>query len=411
MDIWPEWLFPGRFTSRQVALIRFLLLLVLVPPAGYAIGHVILVSLGSKSELRVIAARVEFESEELFKLFQALLGIGVAYGGVWSTRTLLRYLEPSVPLPPIEPWQAYRSSLELLSDTVADFGMRIHRTIEDASLGSAVRLAETLDRFDTSIRVLAAASGGSRGNLSADHSEENATSGIHERLLEERLQRLVEERVQRAERRLDEYSNDVAAFRRQIEEEQTKERAHQTATQATIAEIRQRIGQRLDEQSRSFDRRGNLNLTIGVVTTGVALSVLVWMAINAPRNFSGSGEMAAYFIPRASVGLLVQALSYFFLTLYRRAIDEIKYFQNELTNIESRLCALDVALVSGDTVAAKAILLRLGATDRNMVLAKGQSTVDLEKHRIDNSGRVDLAALVRAGGESAVSAIRGKRST
>jgi hypothetical protein len=51
----------------------------------------------------------------------------------------------------------------------------------------------------------------------------------------------------------------------------------------------------------------------------------------------------------------MQVFAYFFLRLYRYILFEIKYFHNELTNIEQKCLALDVALEADNSDAIKTI--------------------------------------------------------
>lgn len=45
---------------------------------------------------------------------------------------------------------------------------------------------------------------------------------------------------------------------------------------------------------------------------------------------------------------MIELFAYFFLSLYRTSLQKIKYFQNELTNIEAKQIALRAALSYGE---------------------------------------------------------------
>ena len=66
-------------------------------------------------------------------------------------------------------------------------------------------------------------------------------------------------------------------------------------------------------------------------------------------------------------------------------MDEIKYYQNELTNTEARLQAVDIALISDDTQAVSKIAESCSRTERNFILNKDQSTVEIEKLKMYSS--------------------------
>ena len=90
------------------------------------------------------------------------------------------------------------------------------------------------------------------------------------------------------------------------------------------------------------------------------------------------------FIPRISIVFLVELFAYFFLNLYKSSLAEIKYYQNEMTNIEAQYTALLVALEKDDDQLKADILIQMAKTERNFVLSKGQTTVDLQQRTVDN---------------------------
>ena len=84
-------------------------------------------------------------------------------------------------------------------------------------------------------------------------------------------------------------------------------------------------------------------------------------------------------------------LSFFFLRLYRRSFDQIKYFRNERINIESKLLSLQLALLmanntnnTNDYESLKEIIKKFVRTERNFVLKKGETTVEGEATKIQN---------------------------
>ena len=97
--------------------------------------------------------------------------------------------------------------------------------------------------------------------------------------------------------------------------------------------------------------------------------------------------MATVFGPRLALALFLQVFAYFFLKLYRTSLAEIKYFQNEITNIEAKHLALTTAIQSSNTEYLKEVIGGLLATERNHILSKDQTTVELEKARLDTDQR------------------------
>jgi hypothetical protein len=140
---------------------------------------------------------------------------------------------------------------------------------------------------------------------------------------------------------------------------------------------------RLRQELFALSRRGNLNLSIGIVTTITGLALLgAFVLQEVPR----SSDMSAFlvgFLPRISLVLLIEIFAYFFLRLYKSTLTEIKYFQNEITSIEAKFLALTVAATGSKEDQLKHVLEHLAKTERNFILDKGQTTVDLERSRLD----------------------------
>lgn len=143
--------------------------------------------------------------------------------------------------------------------------------------------------------------------------------------------------------------------------------------------------ERLKEELFSLSKRGNLNLSIGIVTTITGLALLGFFVLGEkPTGLSpGTEQFIINFIPRISLVVLIEVFAYFFLRLYKASLSEIKYFQNEITTIESKYLALKVAASMDDAEQLKVVIEQLVHTERNFILDKGQSTVDLERARIE----------------------------
>ena len=154
------------------------------------------------------------------------------------------------------------------------------------------------------------------------------------------------------------------------------------------------VTDRLTMETRNLARRGNLNLILGMSTTLIGLFILAYAVYDSPKSQSVQ-ELAAYFVPRVSLVLLVEVFAYFFLRLYKQSLEEIKYFQNEITNVESRMIAMYFASRVEDPALGARLAEELARTERNFILGKDQTTVDLEKERIAKSTYADVAAAIK----------------
>ncbi|WP_188008859.1 hypothetical protein [Grimontia hollisae] len=153
------------------------------------------------------------------------------------------------------------------------------------------------------------------------------------------------------------------------------------------------ISSRLESEVQNLSKRGNVNLILGMATTLTGLGILGYSVFNAP-SLNSTLELASHFIPRISLVLLIEVFAYFFLKLYKQSLNEIKYFQNEITNIESKFLGLRISVESEQKECLKEVVTNLLSTERNFVLEKGQTTIELEQLRNEQQQRTELTGLL-----------------
>ncbi len=151
---------------------------------------------------------------------------------------------------------------------------------------------------------------------------------------------------------------------------------------------------RLENEIERLNRRGGANLGIG---STIAISGIVVLAVflydSQYDGFKGV-SFIIHLLPKFSFVLIVELFAYFFLRLYKNGFEEIKYFQNEITNIEMKTMALKYALEYKNEDMIKELSLNLMQTERNFVLEKGQTTVSLEKDKIKNESDSKLTNIL-----------------
>ncbi|GAB3535811.1 hypothetical protein [Photobacterium alginatilyticum] len=158
-----------------------------------------------------------------------------------------------------------------------------------------------------------------------------------------------------------------------------------------VAQASHKFRERVEREIYTLSGRANVNLFIGSVTTILGISILAYMLVvggftyDANNSLTGNvlSDYMLYYIPRLSVVVFIEVFSYFFLRLYRANLNDMKYFQNELTNIESKLTALNLVVQTNDQVLRKSVVDSLLSTERNFILKKGETTIDLEVSRMD----------------------------
>lgn len=153
--------------------------------------------------------------------------------------------------------------------------------------------------------------------------------------------------------------------------------------------------QRLQTEIRELTKRGNLNLILGAVTTLGGLYVLGEF-VTAYRTVDFTPwEFVFRFVPRVTLAAFLQVFAYFFLRLYRQSLDEIKFYQNELTNIGAKQQALICALDAKDSPLLNAVVLKLAGTERNLI-SRDQTTVEIERAKLDKEQTNALSAQLLA---------------
>ncbi|WP_253377364.1 hypothetical protein [unidentified bacterial endosymbiont] len=158
------------------------------------------------------------------------------------------------------------------------------------------------------------------------------------------------------------------------------------------------IVMRLRREIADLRLRSNINLLIGMSITAGGL-YLLWSTVSMVTTSDLLKQLACQecsngkflknlilpVVPRVSLVLFIEVFAYFFLRLYRDGLSEIKYFQNELTNVESKLAAVEFSFITNNPEGLKLSIDALSKTERNFILEKGQTTVELEKAKSDTS--------------------------
>ena len=151
-------------------------------------------------------------------------------------------------------------------------------------------------------------------------------------------------------------------------------------------EINQLYMQLLSSRSRirgeisRLIKNGNLNLIIALFLTTLAILILTIYAYTS--KYENYELMLVSFVPKLSIAVFIELFGFFFLRMYKSTLDEIKYFQNEITNVEQKIVAVKICLNKSQKDISH-VIKELLKVERNFKLAKGESTVEIEKTKID----------------------------
>lgn len=144
--------------------------------------------------------------------------------------------------------------------------------------------------------------------------------------------------------------------------------------------------ERLKDELKSNSKRATTNLIIGSVIGLVGVLILVWFVFDLFTGNMNSGKEQLIrsletFGARLCIVFLIELFSYFFLKLYKDCIERTRYYQNELTNIESKKIAILSSVIFKDCEHSKTIIENMLCVERNFIIPKDCTTLELEKIR------------------------------
>jgi hypothetical protein len=124
----------------------------------------------------------------------------------------------------------------------------------------------------------------------------------------------------------------------------------------------------------------NLFIGIGIAAIGI---IILFTAIFQIEQFvdrdkhvlDTNGFVFFALLPKLSVTVFVQIFSYFFLAMYRANQNDIKYFQNEITFLDSLATAVIAAQRPGSAPNMKLVLTALSKNERNRVMKKSDKLI------------------------------------
>lgn len=161
----------------------------------------------------------------------------------------------------------------------------------------------------------------------------------------------------------------------------------------------------VNAQIGKLSRSATINLIIGLFTTAIGISVLAGFVIGLQGlKFETTTEFLFYLVPRFSIAIFVEIFSFFFLKLYKTNLEDVKYFQNERTNIDSKVIALKTSLMLEDSDSLKEIMRNFSTVERNFILKKDETTIHVERIRLDNEYELGLVSKI----SEMVEKVRGK---
>lgn len=157
---------------------------------------------------------------------------------------------------------------------------------------------------------------------------------------------------------------------------------------------------RLQAEVEAQGRKASTNLAVGGVLALIGAGFLAWLAFEASRASLVPGATPptpmlywGALLSKVALSTTANIFAFFFLATYRRNLTEVKYFQNELTNVESRAIATAIAL-DRDGAEIEKVIGSLLNVERNFILKRGETTADLTIKSLDQTEIQTLVALI-----------------
>lgn len=151
---------------------------------------------------------------------------------------------------------------------------------------------------------------------------------------------------------------------------------------------------RLENEITQLSKRGDIYIIIGSILT-IAAGYILYLSMGG-LQYSGDDVRGVYALGftkhellvmsvKISIVFFVEVFAFYYLRLYREIIKDVKYYRNEITNIEARLLALYAIDSSKHSEALNGLVDELSKVERNFVIDKKHTTVELEKSKHDSN--------------------------
>jgi len=137
--------------------------------------------------------------------------------------------------------------------------------------------------------------------------------------------------------------------------------------------------QRLEHYIVGLQKLAGRNLFYGAAVAIFGVVILVLALVGFMEKSDNDSIQLAEFGTRAVTAAFIQTSAFFFFNMYRSILNDIKYYQNELTNIELKLFALKFSKDQDNGLGIEQVLNALANTERNFILKKGERVATPEE--------------------------------
>ncbi|WP_339141804.1 hypothetical protein [Pseudoalteromonas galatheae] len=191
-----------------------------------------------------------------------------------------------------------------------------------------------------------------------------------------------------------------------------KEQVNKRLTQSTLKEANQQpedhekdkstqrmmklidiVTSRLKNEIAQLSKRADIYIVFGSAITmmaGLFLYFTVQEFLELYNSKAGTDKIAwtmydtLAIAVRFSIVLFIEVFAFYYLRLYRNIMENIKFYQNEITNIEMKILSLHTLEGEKCNESLKILITELSQTERNFVIDKNKTTVDIEKSKLES---------------------------
>lgn len=182
-------------------------------------------------------------------------------------------------------------------------------------------------------------------------------------------------------------------------EEKFKSQIERKTKLNIIKENKNRILNRIHKSIDFIERSSRKHMALGLYFSfsGLIFTIISVLKING-NSILDTHENIYFmeYLQKSSIVLCSELIGFFFFRTYRSSINEIKYFNNEMTNIEVIFSALETAVFSGNQKLIDIMCEKLIITERNFILKKGEATLSLMSQENENKGDEKVFAFVES---------------
>lgn len=139
---------------------------------------------------------------------------------------------------------------------------------------------------------------------------------------------------------------------------------------------------RLEREIREQGRKGNVNLAIGLFTTGLAIVLLIAMVLQAHEPFDSTPKVLSHYVPWLSVTVFIEVFSFFFLRLYKATLAEARRYNDDLTRLTLQWVATDTGRFSVEPSAIAALakdLIEVSKPSKPASVESSNSGIDTDR--------------------------------